>query len=137
MPLDKDRLIKLLNMTMSQHDGEALSAIRKSNELLLLNQTSWSDLFGGPSSPGMRPGHDRGTAWMPEQDAARTQATEGQIESGRMLLAPIRAAARFYARYLIPRRAMVARGIARFIAVFVLLLCFWLSVVTILEAFGL
>ncbi len=137
MPLDKDRLIKLLNMTMSQHDAEALSAIRKSNELLVLNHTSWSDLLSEPSSPGVRPGHDRGTAWMPEQDAVRTRGTEGQIEPARMLLAPLRAAARLYTLYLIPRRAMVTRGIARFTAVFVLLLCFWLSVATILEAFGL
>ncbi len=130
MPLDKDRLIKLLNMTMSQHDGEALSAIRKSNELLNLNQTSWSDLFGDPRA-----------TWMSGQDVARTEATEGRIEPvrlpARMLLAPLRAATKLYTHYLIPRRAMVTRGITRFTAVFVFLLCFWLSVVTILEAFGL
>lgn len=46
MDLDKDRLVKLLNLTASMHDGEALAAIRKSNELLQQHKSSWSEVMG-------------------------------------------------------------------------------------------
>lgn len=46
MELDKDRLVKLLNLTASTHDGEALAAIRKSNELLQQSKSSWSAVMG-------------------------------------------------------------------------------------------
>jgi hypothetical protein len=46
--LDKDRLAKLLSMTGSEHDAEALAAIRKANELLRLNKKSWSEVLGDP-----------------------------------------------------------------------------------------
>ncbi len=51
MEVDKDRLVKLLNMTESQHDGEALAAIRKSNDLLRLYRASWSDVLGLSAPP--------------------------------------------------------------------------------------
>jgi hypothetical protein len=44
--LDKDRLAKLLNLTESEHDGEALSAIRKANELLRLHRMDWPAALG-------------------------------------------------------------------------------------------
>jgi hypothetical protein len=44
--LDKDRLAKLLNLTESEHDGEALSAIRKANDLLRQHGTSWPAALG-------------------------------------------------------------------------------------------
>jgi hypothetical protein len=44
-PLPKQELlIKLMNMTSSSNDGEALSAVRKANELLLANKWSWEKL---------------------------------------------------------------------------------------------
>ena len=43
--MDRERLIKLLNMTQSSHDAEALSAIRMSNTLLRQAKTSWTDLI--------------------------------------------------------------------------------------------
>lgn len=46
MELDKDRLAKLLNLTDSAHDAEALAAIRKANELLRLSQTDWPSALG-------------------------------------------------------------------------------------------
>ncbi len=46
MELDKDRLAKLLNLTESEHDGEALSAIRKANDLLRQYKTSWPAALG-------------------------------------------------------------------------------------------
>jgi hypothetical protein len=52
--LDKDRLAKLLSMTSSDQDGEALTAIRKANELLRLNNKSWSDVLGS-DAPAVEP----------------------------------------------------------------------------------
>jgi Protein of unknown function (DUF2786) len=46
LDLDKDRLAKLLNLTESDQDGEALAAIRKANELLRQHETSWSAALG-------------------------------------------------------------------------------------------
>jgi len=53
LELDKDRLAKLLSLTDSKHDGEALSAIRKSNELLKLHKTTWHEVMGlsSPAEP--------------------------------------------------------------------------------------
>ena len=48
MELDKDRLAKLLSMTGSDHDAEALAAIRKANELLRLNKKSWFEVLSDP-----------------------------------------------------------------------------------------
>lgn len=57
MELDKERLLKLLNMTGSEHDGEALAAIRKSNELLRQSRTNWADALGlsRPAAPPPEP----------------------------------------------------------------------------------
>ncbi|UYN93094.1 MAG: hypothetical protein KIT25_13545 [Enhydrobacter sp.] len=62
MELDKDRLAKLLNLTLSQHDAEALAAIRKSNDLLRQHRTTWDAILGvspieepAASSGGARP----------------------------------------------------------------------------------
>jgi hypothetical protein len=55
LEVDKDRLVKLLNMTESQHDGEALAAIRKSNDLLRLSRASWSDVLGVSAPPVEEP----------------------------------------------------------------------------------
>jgi len=46
--IDKERLIRLLRMTESAQDAEALIAIRKSNELLRAHGMSWSDVIDLP-----------------------------------------------------------------------------------------
>jgi hypothetical protein len=66
LEVDKDRLVKLLNMTDSRHDGEALAAIRKSNDLLRLSRASWSDVLGLSPPPAEQP---------KQPDAARPSAT--------------------------------------------------------------
>ena len=55
MELDRNRLVKFLNMTDSQHDAEVLIAIRKSNELLRLHQVKWIDLLGPRSRAPLTP----------------------------------------------------------------------------------
>jgi hypothetical protein len=49
--LDRYRLIKLLNMTTSQHDAEVLVAIRKSNALLRQSRATWSEVLGITTGP--------------------------------------------------------------------------------------
>lgn len=51
MALDKERLAKLLSMTGSDHDAEALAAIRKANEFLRLHRKSWPDVLGLSAPP--------------------------------------------------------------------------------------
>jgi hypothetical protein len=51
LELDRDRLAKLLNLTGSDHDAEALAAIRKANELLRQSSANWEDALGLSSPP--------------------------------------------------------------------------------------
>ena len=43
--MDKERLIKFLNLTTSSTDGEALSAIRKANIFLKENNINWEEII--------------------------------------------------------------------------------------------
>ena len=70
---DRDRLVKLLSMTHSASDGEALAAIRKCNDLLRQHKLSWNDVVGEQRSsqpqrtPREGPNPFRaaaGTAWV-------------------------------------------------------------------------
>lgn len=63
MTIDRERLIRLLRMTESDRDAEALIAIRKSNEMLRANGMSWSDLIDSPPQPEPYPVHP--TDWSP------------------------------------------------------------------------
>ncbi len=51
MELDKERLAKLLSMTGSDHDAEALAAVRKANEFLRLHGKSWQDVLTPAPEP--------------------------------------------------------------------------------------
>jgi hypothetical protein len=51
MALDRDQLIKLLNLTGSEYDAEALSTIRRSNTLLRKHRVTWADLLALPQEP--------------------------------------------------------------------------------------
>ena len=48
MTIDRERLIRLLRMTESDRDAEALIAIRKTNAMLRKNGMSWSDVIDLP-----------------------------------------------------------------------------------------
>lgn len=41
---DRERLSKILGMTGSAHDGEALAALRAANELLARHRVTWADV---------------------------------------------------------------------------------------------
>lgn len=45
--LDRSRLIKILGMTGSEHDGEALAAIRRASAILREAKVTWGELLTG------------------------------------------------------------------------------------------
>ncbi len=47
----KEKIVKLLELTTSQHDPEALNAIRKANDVREKSGLQWIDVFAGPA-PG-------------------------------------------------------------------------------------
>ena len=51
MTLNRDQLIKLLNLTGSEYDAEALNAIRRANALLRKHRATWADLLARPQEP--------------------------------------------------------------------------------------
>jgi hypothetical protein len=52
--IDSERLIRLLRMTESDRDAEALIAIRKTNAMLKANGASWSDVIDLPTPAAPR-----------------------------------------------------------------------------------
>lgn len=50
--MDTSRLVKLLRLSSSDQDGEALSAIRKANALLRTAGIDWADILVTSSAPG-------------------------------------------------------------------------------------
>jgi hypothetical protein len=62
--LDKERLAKLLSMTSSDHDAEALAAIRKANDLLRLNRKTWFDVLD-TSIPALEPPRPEAPRYAP------------------------------------------------------------------------
>jgi len=55
--IDRERLIRLLRMTESDRDAEALIAIRKANEMLRTNCMGWSDVIDLPARAEVRQTH--------------------------------------------------------------------------------
>lgn len=51
--LDRRRLVKVLGMLGSRHDGEALNAARTAHAMLAQSRTRWEDLLG--VKPGEEP----------------------------------------------------------------------------------
>jgi hypothetical protein len=92
MELDKNRLVKFLNMTDSQHDAEVLIAIRKANELLRLHRVKWIDLVGTPPRPRVAPGEPRAYEPRPEfrrQEYRRPVRRRGSVWVWLLVLAAI------------------------------------------------
>jgi len=55
LELDKERLAKLMSMTGSGHDAEALAAVRKANALLRAHGKSWADVIGATAEAAKDP----------------------------------------------------------------------------------
>lgn len=63
--LDRERLVKLLGMTGSAHDGEALNAIRLANTELQKAGATWETLLAHPEAGRREPDGPRAEAWAP------------------------------------------------------------------------
>jgi len=134
--LDRKRLIKFLNMTSSQHDAEALIAIRKSNELLRLHELDWTDLIEAQTPPRAAPEPAPEPRDKPEPSARRynepnaryavrkRRRSEEQVRADnfraavraipfwiRVLFLPAMVGAEFLAYAVLPKRSLVARGL--------------------------
>ena len=72
--MDMDRFIKILGMTGSSHDGEALAALRMAQKLMSANGKTWKDLIGAPRA--------QQSGWDPfahvREKAARDAAREAE-----------------------------------------------------------
>jgi hypothetical protein len=56
--LDKSKIIKLLSLTQSDNDNEALSAIRMANKILRANEITWDAFMGHKTTNEKEPyGH--------------------------------------------------------------------------------
>jgi hypothetical protein len=136
-------LIKLLNMTASQHDAEVLVAIRKSNALLRRNQTTWSerdfqtqpddDDFGGFDFA--QASEARGI-W---ESRVRAEAFRTEVRAIpfwlRLLFFPLWAGAEIVATAVIPARNNVIRGGGVVAALMVFLLCSGIYLAAIVQIF--
>lgn len=71
MAIDTTLLAKLLSLTDSRNDAEALAAIRKANELLRFEGTTWPAVLEKPPADTLPPGHLRATQY---RDTFRREA---------------------------------------------------------------
>lgn len=69
--IDIERLIKLIGMTGSSHDGECLAAIRKANALLVAADMSWEDIIRGRWRSAAPPPREAATPPPPRETSAR------------------------------------------------------------------
>jgi hypothetical protein len=89
MDLDTDKIIKLLNLSSSDSDGEALSAIRAANRMLGEKNVRWSrDLFGIPVFSASRiaemdnlRSRVRSLQYQLDQSRAETSRLHNQLEA--------------------------------------------------------
>jgi hypothetical protein len=69
--LDRRRLVKVLGMLGSRHDGEALNAARTAHTMLAQAKTRWEELLG------VKPGEEPEP--LPQEDAAPAAKHKGKF----------------------------------------------------------
>ena len=116
--IDTALLAKLLSMTDSEHDAEALAAIRKANQLLRFQAVTWSDVLGRPAPSELPPGHQRAAQY---RDAIRRETM-----ALRLLAFPFWIFVELLAA-IAPQRLLNTRGM---LLTFVFAFCMLLSVAT-------
>lgn len=47
---NRERLVKILGMTGSEHDGEALAALRKAQQIMAEGKVTWAELLSPPAA---------------------------------------------------------------------------------------
>ena len=72
---ERERFVKLLRLTHSSNDGEALAALRKCNDMLKQQRLSWDDIVAGGDSGGRCGEADRGVTVRPRTDRASPSRT--------------------------------------------------------------
>lgn len=79
--MDMDKLIKILGMTGSSHDGEALVALRMAQKLMAAHGKTWKDLIGKPQA--QQQGWTGGAGWDPFAHAREKAQREAQRQRER------------------------------------------------------
>ncbi len=85
--IDTTLLAKLLRMTDSQHDAEALAAIRKANELLRTQAATWPDVLEKPPERPLPPGHQRAAQYRDtfrQEALVLSSAAEEELQSSKV-----------------------------------------------------
>ena len=150
---DRERFVKLLKMTHSSSDGEALVAIRKCNDMLVQHKLSWNDVVSercssqARSMPDNAANNSRGVTRNVR--AATSQAFEASIRREkyfeqvqrnekaaaiqvyvskvplllRLMFFPLWAAAAMLAGVVIPEVSAPVRGIKLFAAILFIGIC--------------
>lgn len=80
--LDRRRLVKVLGMLGSRHDGEALNAARTAHAMLAQSKSRWEDLLG------VKPGEEPEP--LPQEDAPRPKGKFGDPDYPDMLKAVLK-----------------------------------------------
>ena len=122
MERDRERLLKFLNMTASEHDAEVITSIRKANELLRLHKLTWAEFLRPPSEESAQPERNRPKENHPHS-ASRRGRRDKRISADRfvarirtvplwirVLFAPLTAGAETLALMVLQERSSVARG---------------------------
>jgi len=122
MERDRERLLKFLNMTTSEHDAEVMTSIRKANELLRLHKLTWAEFLRPPPEESAHPERKRPNA-NPTHSAGRRGRSDKQISADRfraqvraiplwirVLFAPLTAGAEALALVVLPGRTRLMRG---------------------------
>src|SRR5471032_3150764 len=79
--LDRRRLVKVLGMLGSRHDGEALSAARLAQAMLVQSKMTWAELLG------VKPGEEPEPVPQVDEDAAKPKGKYPDPEYADMVLA--------------------------------------------------
>jgi hypothetical protein len=77
---DRQRLAKVLGMTGSAHDGEALAAIRKANELIVAAGMTWDEIIR--SRADLRIAVDAARLLLNENEALRNEIAQLRRSAG-------------------------------------------------------
>jgi hypothetical protein len=67
--MDIEKLIKVLGMTTSIHDGEALAALRTAQRMMAAAKVTWADIVIQPSTPNTDPYGNRYRPNAPAQQS--------------------------------------------------------------------
>jgi hypothetical protein len=117
---ERERFVKLLGLTRSSNDGEALAALRKCNDVLTQHRLSWADVVAGRCA---RQGH-RDVDLLDEIDRfVNTRRRNDQASPSRTFADSIRREA-YFERTSRQQRMMAARLGIRKIPLLVRLLFF-------------